>query len=109
MNVQYFDVEGIMKVELTINKSKDLPRGAIPALEKELLNPDRFFCVDIVITICVTTTASNLQSWRDVMLLAGLSIALWWRLIRIHPENCRLRSFAGGRYVWGLPTQFPNQ
>lgn len=37
MNVQYFDVEGIMKVELTINKSKDLPRGAIPALEKELL------------------------------------------------------------------------
>lgn len=29
MNVQYFDVEGIMKVELTINKSKDLPRGAI--------------------------------------------------------------------------------
>lgn len=26
-----------MKVELTINKSKDLPRGAIPALEKELL------------------------------------------------------------------------
>lgn len=37
MNVQCFDVEGIMKVELTINKSKDLPRGAIPALEKELL------------------------------------------------------------------------
>ncbi|EGH6053400.1 DinI family protein [Salmonella enterica] len=26
-----------MKIELTINKSKDLPRGAIPALEKELL------------------------------------------------------------------------
>lgn len=37
MNVQYIDVEGIMKIELTINKSKDLPRGAIPALEKELL------------------------------------------------------------------------
>ncbi|EDV3470675.1 DinI family protein [Salmonella enterica subsp. enterica] len=26
-----------MKIELTINKSKELPRGAIPALEKELL------------------------------------------------------------------------
>lgn len=26
-----------MKIELTINKSKDLPRGAIPALETELL------------------------------------------------------------------------
>ncbi|EBI2230409.1 DinI family protein [Salmonella enterica] len=26
-----------MKTELTINKSKELPRGAIPALEKELL------------------------------------------------------------------------
>ncbi|HDS4602614.1 TPA: DinI family protein [Citrobacter freundii] len=26
-----------MKIELTINKSKDLPRRAIPALEKELL------------------------------------------------------------------------
>ena len=26
-----------MKIELTINKSKDLPLGAIPALEKELL------------------------------------------------------------------------
>lgn len=38
MNVQYIDVEGIMKIELTINKSKELPRGAIPALEKELLN-----------------------------------------------------------------------
>ncbi|EAX3315911.1 DinI family protein, partial [Salmonella enterica] len=25
------------KIELTINKSKELPRGAIPALEKELL------------------------------------------------------------------------
>ena len=37
MNVQYIGVEGIMKIELTINKSKDLPRGAIPALEKELL------------------------------------------------------------------------
>lgn len=38
MNVQYIDVEGMMKIELTINESKDLPRGAIPALEKELLN-----------------------------------------------------------------------
>ncbi|EAM4264034.1 DinI family protein [Salmonella enterica] len=26
-----------MKIEFTINKSKELPRGAIPALEKELL------------------------------------------------------------------------
>ncbi|EOF5683733.1 DinI family protein [Salmonella enterica] len=26
-----------MKIELTINKLKELPRGAIPALEKELL------------------------------------------------------------------------
>ncbi|EAN7620900.1 DinI family protein [Salmonella enterica] len=26
-----------MKIELTINKSKELPRGAIPALEKELI------------------------------------------------------------------------
>lgn len=26
-----------MKIELTINKSKDLPRGALPALEIELL------------------------------------------------------------------------
>ncbi|EKE8362210.1 DinI family protein [Salmonella enterica] len=26
-----------MKIELTINKSKELPCGAIPALEKELL------------------------------------------------------------------------
>ncbi|EBD1882278.1 DinI family protein [Salmonella enterica] len=26
-----------MKIELTINKSKELPGGAIPALEKELL------------------------------------------------------------------------
>ncbi|EDQ9945499.1 DinI family protein [Salmonella enterica subsp. enterica serovar Gaminara] len=26
-----------MKIELTINKSKELPRGAIPVLEKELL------------------------------------------------------------------------
>ncbi|ECP2796988.1 DinI family protein [Salmonella enterica] len=26
-----------MKIELTINKSKELPRGAIPALEKKLL------------------------------------------------------------------------
>ncbi|ECH0239011.1 DinI family protein [Salmonella enterica] len=26
-----------MKIELTINKSKELPRGAIPELEKELL------------------------------------------------------------------------
>ncbi|ECP3538948.1 DinI family protein [Salmonella enterica] len=26
-----------MKIELTINKSKELPRGAIPALKKELL------------------------------------------------------------------------
>lgn len=37
MNVQYVGIEGIMKIELTINKLKDLPRGA-PALEKELLN-----------------------------------------------------------------------
>lgn len=37
MNVQYADVEGIMKIELTITKSKDLPRGTLPALEKELL------------------------------------------------------------------------
>lgn len=29
MNIQYIGVEGIMKVELTINKSKELPRGAI--------------------------------------------------------------------------------
>ena len=36
-------------------------------------------CVDIVITICVTTTANNLQSWRDVMLLTGLLTASWWR------------------------------
>lgn len=40
---------------------------------------DRFSCVDIVITICVTTTANNFQSWRDVMLLTGLLTASWWR------------------------------
>lgn len=37
MNVQYIEAEGIMKVEITIDRTKELPKGAVPALEKELL------------------------------------------------------------------------
>jgi len=30
-------VEALMKVELTIDRTKELPEGAVPALERELL------------------------------------------------------------------------
>ncbi|PAX78023.1 DNA damage-inducible protein I [Citrobacter sp. wls826] len=37
MDVQCIKAEGIMKVEITIDHTKKLPKGAVPALEKELL------------------------------------------------------------------------
>lgn len=36
MNAQYLKAEGIMKVEITIDRTKELPKGAVPAIEKEL-------------------------------------------------------------------------
>ncbi|ELA6223467.1 DinI family protein [Salmonella enterica] len=41
-----------MKIELTINKSKELPRGAIPALEKELLKRLQNQYENCNLTIC---------------------------------------------------------
>lgn len=43
----------------------------------------------------------NVISWIINSIMVALN--------QILPENCRWRSYAGGRCVWGLPTQFPNQ